>query len=226
MMRALLAPAVVSSILLAPLAYGNTLQPGPPGSAPSDKSFTLTFSSADVRSSYVVDAKGFYEQGSWLKSSNMQVGAFGANDGTGDKGFSPTNGSADTFNSKSGNGGAGGSFAAVAGFLSSSGGGIGSAGMSSGGVGSFGFKGPGQAFDFQAGTKGLAGILVDSRPLDFDPGAHGAGLRDPSGSVSATPLPASWTMMLIGLLAFGCLACFRKLKTSTTRRHTAALAAE
>ena len=226
-MRVLLAPAFVSSILLAPAAYGNTLQPGPHGSAPSDKSFILTFnSSADARSSYVVDAKGFYEQGSWLRSSNGQTGAFGANEGTSDKGFSLTNGPADVFNSKSGNGGAGGILAGGAGFPGSSGGGIGSTGMSLGGPGSLGPRGLGQAFDLHAGSNGLAGILLDSRPIDSGPGSHGEGLRDPGGSVSATPLPASWTMMFIGLLAFGCLACLRKLKSPRIRPRTAALATE
>lgn len=208
-LRALFSPLLVCSVLLAPSAFGSSLQPGPYGSAPTDKSFILTFdASANMRSSYVVDTKGFY----WPTS--LQIGGFTASD-PGDKGFSPAGVSANIFNSDGVNGGTGGNSAGVVGFFRSGGGQIGT-----GSVG--GFNGLGESSGLGAGDRGpgLSGLLLNSELTGPGPD------RGVSTSVSATPLPASWTMMLIGLLAFGLLAWFRRPATSENRPQTASFAAE
>jgi hypothetical protein len=214
-MRAFFPSIVVSSVIfLAPCAYGNTLQPGPVGSAPTDKSFFLTFGrdgSADARS-YVVDHKGFYERDSWSKSGNTQIGVFNAGEGNGSKGFSPENISLNAFNSRGASGGIGSSLSGGAGsFGSGANSGVGAS--LSGGGGFFSLKGLEEGVGFTGASKGsgLASLLSNSGSNgSFGLGSESEGpkgLGDPS--VSATPLPASWTMMLIGL-AFGLLVWFRK----------------
>src|SRR5579872_7125389 len=81
---------VCSVIFLAPCAHGDTLLPGPIGSAPSDKAFFLTFDSdghGNARS-YVVDSKGLYERDSWSKSNNSWIGNFKDDEGSRNKGSS------------------------------------------------------------------------------------------------------------------------------------------
>src|SRR5579872_7295502 len=102
---------VCSVIFLAPCAHGDTLLPGPIGSAPSDKSFFLTFDSdghGNARS-YVVDSKGHYERDSGSRSNNSWIGVFNDDKGSANKGSSAElsfNGSG----SKGSSGGAGVSF--------------------------------------------------------------------------------------------------------------------
>jgi hypothetical protein len=193
---------VSSAIFLAPCAHGNTLLPGPTGSAPTDKSFFLTFGPGDARS-YVVDPKGFYERDGWSSSDNSRIGAFNDDEGSRNKGFS-SNLSFNGFNSKGSSGGIGGSFSGGA----SNGGGL----SISGGSGFFSMKGLGEGGGFAGGNKGSDS---GSGGLGSE-GAGSKGLGDPPG-VSATPLPASWTMMLIGL-AIGLLAWCRNLKRSAANR--------
>ena len=225
MLRAPSCPVLVSSILLAPFAYGSSLHPGPYGSTPNDKSFILTFdSSAAMRSSYVVDGKGFYENGLGATASGTQVGVAGNND-SGDRGFGPASVLANALASKGTTGGTAGSFSGVAGFLSSAGG-INSIGSVMGGAESAGFKGLGGGAGVGAGNKGLdlSHVLLSSGP-GLAPGSEG--VRDVGGaSVSATPLPTSWTMMFTGLAAFGLLAWFRKPRTSENRPRRVSLVAE
>ena len=81
-MRAFFPSIVVcSAIFLAPCAHGNTLLSGPPGSAPTEKSFFLTFGPGDARS-YVVDPKGFYERDGWSRSDSSGIGAFKDDEGS------------------------------------------------------------------------------------------------------------------------------------------------
>jgi hypothetical protein len=224
MMRAFFPSIVVcSGIFLAPCAYGNTLQPGPVGSAPTDKSFFLTFGrngSADARS-YVVDHKGFYERDSWSTSGNTPIGVFNAGEGTGSKGFSPENISLNAFNSRGASGGTGWSLSGGAGSFGSSGGANGGVGANLSGGGFFSLKGLGEGVGFAGANKGSG--LSSSLPNSGSNGSFGLGsegegpkgLGDPS--VSTTPLPASWTMMLVGL-AFGFLSWFRKSNSSKRRK--------
>jgi hypothetical protein len=214
---------VCSAIFLAPGAYGNTLQPGPVGSAPTDKSFFLTFGrdgSADARS-YMVDHKGFYERDSWSKSGNTQIGVFNAGEDAGSKGISPQTSSLNAFNSRGASGGTGSSSPGGAGSFGSSGGANGGVGASlSAGGGFFNMKGLGKGAGFAGGIgsgivlSGLSGFGSNGSSSLGSLGAAGSG--DPPG-VSATPLPASWTMMLIGL-AFGLLVWLRKSNFSATRK--------
>jgi hypothetical protein len=155
-MRAFFPSIVVcSAIFLAPCTYGNTLQPGPVGSAPTDKSFFLTFGrdgSADARS-YMVDHKGFYERDSWSKSGNTQIGVFNAGEGTGSKGISPENVSLNAFNSRGASGGTGSSSPGGAGSFGSSGGANG-VGASLSGGGFFSLKGLEERVGFVGANKG------------------------------------------------------------------------
>jgi hypothetical protein len=83
--RALFFPVLASAIFLAPAAYGSSVQPGPYDSAPTDKSFIVTFvTSPGTRSSYLVDRRGYF----WPNTSHNQIGVSTANDGTSDKAFS------------------------------------------------------------------------------------------------------------------------------------------
>jgi len=207
--RALFSSVLASSIVLAPVAYGNSLQPRPLGSSPSDHAFILTFaSSADTRSSYVVDHKGFSISSFEVAPSSTQTGGFIPNEGTSN--FSSSGLSGDAFKpSVSGGtgtvvGGAGSSFGSSGGMSSS-------LSLSSGLLWSNGLgnRGDGRVV-------GILAVLSNTDPGGFAPGSEG--LKAGSPSVSATPLPGSWTMMLIGLFAFGGLAWFRKLKASSTRR--------
>ena len=223
-MRALFR-VLVSFVFLAPFAYGNSLQPGPPGSTPSDNSVILTFaSSADMRSSYLVDRRGFYELNAVQVTNNIGVGLRMVDDGAGTKGSSPASVGLDTLNSKSANAGPG-SYSANAGsfFLGSrTGGNSGFSGLS---VGSRMFAANGTGSELSAGSKGLN--LFAALSNSETTGLGSERLRDgPGPSVNATPLPGSWTMMLVGLLALGVRACFRKLRTSATRPATIELATE
>lgn len=170
---------LVSSILLAPLAYGSPLQPGPYGSVPTDKSFRLTFdASPGTHSTYVVDSKSNF----WPTTSNEPIGFFTANEGTSDKESSRLHSfAANAFNSR---------------------GVSGSIGMTLwGGPELSGFKGLGVVPDLITGNKN---IFWETNGLAL--GSEGR--RDGGGAtpVSATPLPGSWTMMLIGLCGFGYVA--------------------
>jgi hypothetical protein len=216
-MRSFFPSIIISSaIFLAPCAYGNTLQPGPTGSVPTDKSFFLTFDrsgSADARS-YIVDRKGFYERDGWSRSDNSRIGVFNDDEGS-RKGFS-SNLSFNGFNLGS-SGGAGGSFSRGAGF--SSGQSNGTGGSLSGGSEFFRMQGLGDTGG--GGNKGS--VLSDSGGSSgsFGLGEGSKGLGSPG--VSATPLPASWTMMLIGL-AFGLLVWLRKSNSATRKRKRPAVA--
>jgi hypothetical protein len=223
-----LAAFVLAPFVLAPLACGHPLQPAPAGSTPSDKSIVLTFaSSADRRSSYVVDYKGFYEPNFAPSASNSGIGTVGSDDGAGTRGSSPASVLAEASNSKGMKVGSAG-LSALAGPSGSSGGGIAGAGSSSGssqGSGFFGSRNVGQGANLGAGGKGLGlfAVLPDSETNGLSPEPED--FKDPGPSVSATPLPASWTMMLIGLLAFGLLS----ISTAPMRRqiaHTSSFAAE
>ena len=209
-MRALIAPALVSSILLTPFAYGHSLQRGPFGSAPSEHSVTLSFlSSEGTLSSYLVDSKGFYEHAVVPVTGNTPASILTADDSAGAKGSSPLSAALDDFISKSLTGGTG-TFSENAGSSHSGSGGGWNSG--SGGLGSFGSNGPGQGLGF--GGKGLGLLPVFA---NFDApglGLGSEGLRGASPSVSATPLPGSWTMMFLGLVIFGALSGFRKLTTA------------
>jgi hypothetical protein len=214
-MRASFPSIVVSSVIfVAPCAHGDTLLPGPPGSAPTDKSFFLTFGPDDARS-YVVDPKGFYERDGWSRSDSSGIGVFNEDEGSRNKGFS-SNLSFNGFSSKGSSGGIGGSFSGSAGFSggASSGGGL----SISGGSGFFSMKGLGEGGGFAGGNKGLGFIISDSggSSSSFNLGEGNKGPGDPS--VSATPLPASWSMMLAGL-AFGLLVWFRKSTSSAKRKR-------
>jgi len=214
-MRMHFSPIIVSSAILLPtIAYGNTLRPGPIGSPPVEKLFYLTFDrngSGDTRS-YIVDRKGFYERGDWSRSDNSRIGAFNDDDGSRNNGSSSKlafNG----VNSKGPSSGVGGSFSGGAGF---------GGGSHSGGSGFFNMKGVGEAGGFAGGNKGPGFILSESGgPNSFGLGEGSKGLGDPR-DVSATPLPASWTMMLIGL-TFGLLVWLRK-STSATKKERPAVA--
>ena len=82
-------------------------------------------------------------------------------------------------------------------------------------------KGPEEGVGFAGSNKGssLSNLLSNSGSNgSFGLGSEGGGpggLGNPG--VSATPLPASWTMMLIGL-ALGLLAWFRKSNSSKRRK--------
>jgi hypothetical protein len=205
---------VSSAILLSPIAYGNTLRHGPIGSPPAEKLFFLTLDrngSGDARS-YIVDHKGFYERDGWSRSDDGRIGLFNDDDGSRNNGSSSKlafNG----VNSKGPSSGVGGSFSGGAGF---------GGGSHSGGSGFFNMKGVGEAGGFAGGNKGPGFILSESGgPNSFGLGEGSKGLGDPRG-VSATPLPASWTMMLIGL-TFGLLVWLRK-STSATKKERPAVA--
>ena len=209
---------IVSTVIfLAPCVYANTLPPGPTGSAPTDKPLFLTFERSgpgDARS-YVVDRKGFYERDGWSRSDRGRIGAFNDDEGSRNKGFS-SNFSVNGFNSRSSSGGTGWSLSGGAGF--SGGIGKGADGSLPGGSGFFAMKGLGDGAGF-GGGKSLGSTLSDSGSggsVSLGPEGGGKGLADPT-SVSATPLPASWSMMLIGL-AFGLLVWLRKSKFSPTRK--------
>jgi hypothetical protein len=222
-MRALLPSIIVfSATLLAPSAHGNTVEPGPTGSVPTGQSFFLTFdhnSSSDSRS-YIVDRKGFYERDSWSKSSNTGIGPFRESEDS-NKGFSSTNLSVNSFNSKGANGSPGWSFSGGAGL---SGGASNGAGASlSGGGGFYSMKGLLEGAGF-AGGKG-SGFILSALSGSGSNGSLGLGSLSAGGSgdppgVAATPLPASWTMMLIGL-AFGLFVWFRKIFRSPKRERVA-----
>jgi hypothetical protein len=208
---------VCSVIFLAPSAHGGTLLPGPIGSGPSDKSFFLTFDSdghGNARS-YVVDSKGLYERDSWSRSNNSGIGVFNDHEGSSNKGSS-ANLSFNSSNSKGSSGGVGTSFSGAGGFSGGASSGSGASLAGSGGF--FSMKGFEEGLGSAGGKKGLESL---SSILGSDgPGTKGLGN---SASVSATPLPASWTMMLIGLGAFGLLGCFRKLQcVFGSRLHRAA----
>jgi len=227
-MRRTFFPSVIacSVIFLTPCAHGNTLLPRPIGSAPADKSFFLTFDSdghGNVRS-YVVDSKGLYERDSWSRSDSSWIGVFNDDEGSRNKGFSDSllsNGS----NSKGSSGGAGVSFSGPEGFSGGASNGTG-AGLTGGG-GFFSMKGLGEGLGSAGGNKGFNKGLESSSTILLNTGGsfgfvgQGEDLAN-SASVSATPLPASWTMMLIGLGAFGLLGCFRKLQVFGSRLHGAA----
>src|SRR5579872_5082871 len=108
-MRPLFSSVMVCSVIfLAPCAHGYTLLPGPIGSAPSDKSFFLTFdSNGDGKArSYIVDTKGLYERDGLSRSDNNWIGVFKDDDGSRTKGSS-ANLSFNSSNSKGSSGGAG-----------------------------------------------------------------------------------------------------------------------
>ncbi len=204
---------VCSVIFLAPCAHGDTLLPGPIGSSPGDKSFFLTFDS-DGRGnarSYVVDSKGLYERDSWGRSNNSGIGVFNDDEGSRNKGSSANM----SFNNSSskGSSGAGGGMSFLGGGGSSGGASNGSGANLMGGGGFFSMKGLEEGLGSAGGKKGFESL---SSILGSDgPGTKGLGN---SAGVSATPLPASWTLMLIGLGAFGLLGCFRKLQAVYGRR--------
>jgi hypothetical protein len=219
-MRAFFPSIVVSSVIfLAPCAHGNTLLSGPPGSAPTEKSFFLTFGPGDARS-YVVDPKGFYERDGWSRSDSSGIGAFNDDEGSRNKGFS-SNLSFNGFNSKGSSGGIGGSFSGGAGF---SGGASNGGGPSiSGGSGFLSMKGLGEGGGLAGGNK-VSGFTISNpggSTGSFNLGEGSKGLGDPS--VNATPLPASWTMMLAGL-ALGLLVWFRKSISAMRKREKPAVA--
>jgi len=159
-----------------------------------------------------VDHKGFYERDGWSRSDDGRIGLFNDDDGSRNNGSSSKlafNG----VNSKGPSSGVGGSFSGGAGF---------GGGSHSGGSGFFNMKGVGEAGGFAGGNKGPGFILSESGgPNSFGLGEGSKGLGDPRG-VSATPLPASWTMMLIGL-TFGLLVWLRK-STSATKKERPAVA--
>ena len=195
---------LVSSFLLMPLAYGHSLQPGPAGSPPSDNSVILTFASSEARTSYLVDRKGYYEFDA--VQANTQIGPSLADDGPGAKGpSSPASLSLDALHSKSSGNGGTGLFSGGSGssFLSSGGGNSGSGGPSMG-PGMFESQGRGLGSGLGDGNKGLGMFAILSNSDASGLGSQG--LRDAGPSVNATPLPGSWTMMLIGLCSFGYLA--------------------
>jgi len=219
-MRASFPSIVVSSVIfVAPCAHGDTLLPGPPGSAPTDKSFFLTFGPDDARS-YVVDPKGFYERDGWSRSDSSGIGVFNEDEGSRNKGFS-SNLSFNGFNSKGSSGGIGGSFSGGAGF---SGGASNGGGPSiSGGSGFLSMKGLGEGGGLAGGNK-VSGFTISNpggSTGSFNLGEGSKGLGDPS--VNATPLPASWTMMLAGL-ALGLLVWFRKSISAMRKREKPAVA--
>lgn len=221
-MRALIAPTLLSSILLTPFAYGNSLQHAPFGSVPSEHSVTLSFlSSAKTLSSYLVDSKGFYDHAVVPVTGNTPASILAADDSAGVKGSSPMSVDLDAFILKTLTGGTG-TFSENAGssHFGSSGGGNSGAG----GLGLFGFNGPGQGSGFGGKGLGLLPIFANSEFAGLGLGSEG--LRDASPSVSTTPLPGSWTMMLLGLVAFGALAGFRKLTTTGIRPTNIARATE
>ena len=216
-MRAFFSTIAISSVMfLAPFAQANTLLPGPTGSAPTDKSFFLIFDrsgSADSRS-YIVDRKGFYERDGWSMSGSGRIGLFNDDQGSRRKGFS-SNIAFNGFNSRGSSGGVGGGLSGGAGF--SSGGANGGGGSVSGGSGFFNIKGLQQGLGAAGGNGGssLSNMMANAGSNgSFGFGSEGQGTRggDPPGD-SATPLPASWTMMLIGL-AFGLLAWIRNRNPS------------
>ena len=210
-MRAFFPSIVVSSVIfLAPCAHGSTLLPGPTGFAPTEKSFFLTFGPGDARS-YVVDPKGFYERDGWSRSDGSGIGVFNDDEESRAKGFS-SNLSFNGSNSKGSSGGISGSFSGSAGFSGGA-----SNGGGSGGSGFFSMKGLGEGGRFAGDNKGSGFIISDSGGSSgsFNLGEGNKGLGDPS--VSATPLPASWTMML-AVLAFGLLVRFRKSTSSAKRK--------
>jgi hypothetical protein len=63
-------------------------------------------------------------------------------------------------------------------------------------------------FKLDLGTLGLGYIFTDS----INPGLSSIGTISASSGVSATPLPPSWTLMLIGLAGFGFVAYRRQKK--------------
>src|SRR5579872_1014177 len=199
-MRPLFSSVIVCSVIfLAPCAEGHTLLPGPIGSAPSDKSFFLTFDS-DGRGnarSYVVDSKGLYERDSWSKSNNSWIGTFKDDEGSRNERFSAKlsfNGS----NSKGSSGTVGVSFSGAEGIS----GGASNGTSPTGGGGFFSMKGLEEGLGSAGGKKGFESLSSILGPGGQDPKGLGH-----SAGVSTTPLPASWTMMLIGLGAFGLLGC-------------------
>jgi hypothetical protein len=157
-----------------------------------------------------VDTKGFYERDGWTRSDYGRIGVFGGDEGSPNKGFSSYL-SSNGFNSKGSSGLGSGSFSGGAGFSSG-------AASGSGGSGFFSMKGLGDAGGFAGGNKGSGFILSDtggsSGPSNLGEGSKGPG--DPV--VSATPLPAAWTMMLIGL-ALGLLVWLRKSNFSAIRKR-------
>jgi hypothetical protein len=158
------------------------------------------------------------------KSGNTQIGVFNAGEDAGSKGISPQTISLNAFNSRGASGGTGSSSPGGAGFFGSSGGANGGVGASLPGGRFFSLKGLEECVGFVGANKGsgLSSLLPNSGSNgSFGLGSEGEGpkgLGDPS--IRATPLPASWTMMLIGL-AFGLLAWFRKSNSSKRRKGAA-----
>jgi hypothetical protein len=222
-MRALLPSIIVlSANFLAPSAHGITVEPGPTGPMPTEKSFLLTLDhngSGDSRS-YIVDRSGFYERDSWSKSINTGIGSFREGEDS-NHGFSSTNLSLNSSNLKGANGGPGWSFSGGAGPSSGASNGTGTS--LSGGLGLSIFKSLGGSSGFGASDKGSSFSSSPFTALSL--GIQGEGALgnpdkpDPSAtSVSATPLPASWTVMLIGFACLGLLALFRKLRKPSAIR--------
>jgi hypothetical protein len=227
-MRALFPSIIVlSATFLAPSAHGMTVEPGPTGPMATEKSFLLTLDhngSGDSRS-YIVDRRGFYERDSWSKSINTGIGSFREGEDS-SHGFSSTSLSLNSSSSKAANGGGPGwSFSGGAGPSSGANNGTGTS--LSGGLGLSILKSLGESSGFGASNKGSS---FSSSPLTaLSLGVQGEGAPwnsdkpNPSAtSVSATPLPASWTLMFVGLACLGLLALFRKLRKPSAIRSAAA----
>lgn len=54
-------------------------------------------------------------------------------------------------------------------------------------------------------------------PAAFGPALDNVAILDNSNAAAATPLPASWSMMLIGFAAFGGLGVYRRRRLATAR---------
>ena len=189
-----------SAIFLAPCAHGNTLVPGAFGSAPAGKSFLLTVEgggSGGARS-YLVDRKGFYEEDVWTRSDDGGRGGSSDAEGSREAGSSSI---LSFSNSKRLTG-----FGVISGSKGfSSGASDGPSLMGGGGI--FSMKGLEAVAGFSSGGPGRIASRPGMTGDTFVMGSRGADARfgNPA-NVSTTPLPASWTMMLIGLCGFGYLA--------------------
>ena len=188
-----------SVTFLAPCAHGNTLVPGPLGSASAGESFLLTLDGGGHGGarSYLVDRKGFYEEDVWTRSDGGRRG--GSNDAEGRR----ETGSSSILSLSSSKRLTGfGAISGLEGFSRSA-----SDGPSlTGGGGIFSMKGLEEGAGLASGGLGIPsrpGITADT--FAFGSGRSNAGFGNPA-SVSTTPLPASWTMMLIGLCGFSYLA--------------------
>jgi hypothetical protein len=203
-MRAFI-PLIVacSAIFLATSAQGNPVLPGPIGSVPSENAVQLAFDSGGQGSPrfYVVDSKGFYEGIGGSRAYDGLIGLFNEDEASDSKGFS-ANQSHYASNSK-GSGGV--NVSRGSGFP---GGASGTGSLTGGG----GFLRSLEELGSGTGKGlGLSAILTNSGD-SFGFGSEGQGSRGDAPIVSATPLPASWTMMLIGLAAFGLLGSLRTRK--------------